>query len=140
MKRNRKNFRMERGFTLIEVLAAILLIGIVVPVAMHGISGALGAADTAHHTAEAAELGEQQLNQMIADGTITTASSGDFGAAYPAYSWTMQTNQRDYGVSELVMTITWNASGGQRSLKLSTMLSTETSTSTTTSSTTGAKP
>jgi prepilin-type N-terminal cleavage/methylation domain-containing protein len=116
----------SRGFTLIEVLATILLISIVLPVVMRGINVALSVADTAHHTSEAASLGEEKLNEMLTDGSITTTTSGDFGADYPAYTWTLQTNQRDYGMEEVVMTIVWTASGGQRTLNLSTMISTET--------------
>jgi prepilin-type N-terminal cleavage/methylation domain-containing protein len=124
----------SRGFTLIEVLATILLISIVLPVVMRGINVALSAADTARHTSEASSLGEEKLNEMLTDGSITTTTSGDFGTDYPAYTWTIQTNQRDYGMEEVVMTIVWTASGGQRTLKLSTMISTETASNAATAS------
>jgi prepilin-type N-terminal cleavage/methylation domain-containing protein len=118
MKRSRKN---SRGFTLIEVLVTIVLMSVVLPVAMHGISIALNAADVAHHTSEAASLGAAKMNELIATGAITE-TQGDFGTDWPAYAWSMQSNARDFGVTELVMTITWNGRDGQRSLNISSMI------------------
>ena len=128
MKRNRKN---PSGFTLIEVLVTLLLMGIVLPVAMRGISVASHAADVARHTSEASSLGEAKLNELVAEG-ISTATSGDFGTDWPAYSWTIQTTARDYGVTEVVMTVSWPDRAGQRSLNISTMISSQAQQSSTT--------
>ena len=61
------------GFTLVEVLATLVLLGIVVPVAMRGVSVALAAAQTAKRTAEATSLAQSKLNEMIADGSWQTS-------------------------------------------------------------------
>ena len=52
------------GFTLIEVLAALVLIGVVLPVAMKGVSIAMQAASHARHTGEAVELARHKLTEL----------------------------------------------------------------------------
>ena len=118
MMRRSKNFG---GFTLVEVLVTMLLMGILLPVAMRGISVSLAQADNARHVSEAATLGESKLNELVATGA-TTGNSGDFGADWPAYKWTLQTTARDFGVSEVVMTVSWAGRDGPRSLNVSTMV------------------
>jgi prepilin-type N-terminal cleavage/methylation domain-containing protein len=124
-----------RGFTLIEVLATLVLLGIVMPVAMRGVSLALAAASTARHTAEAASLAEAKLNELVADGSWqTSGQTGDF-PDNPEYHWTCENTSRDYGTSEVALHVTWTQRGVERSMSLSTLVNT--STSTTTSGTTG---
>ena len=114
----------RRGFTLIEVLATMVLLAIVLPVAMRGVSVSLGAAENAQHRAEAASLGESKLNTLVSTGEWSnTAPSGDFGADWPAYQWTMQTTQRDFNTTEVMLTVTWTERGTQRSLPISTLVS-----------------
>ena len=55
----------DEGFTLVEVLATLVLMGIVIPVAMHGVSIAMSAASNARKTAEAATLAETKLNELL---------------------------------------------------------------------------
>jgi prepilin-type N-terminal cleavage/methylation domain-containing protein len=112
-----------RGFTLIEVLATMLLLGIVLPVAMRGVSLALAASENARHTSEATALGEAKLNELVASGEWSAANgNGDFGTDFPGYRWTFQSVARDYGVSELAVTVSWDQRGGQRSLVFSTLV------------------
>src|SRR5438045_1644546 len=114
----------RRGFTLIEVLATMVLLAIVLPVAMRGVSVSLAAAENAQHRAEAASLGEAKLNSMIATGEWSnTAPSGDFGGDWPGYQWSLQTQQRDFNTTEVMLTVTWTERGSQRSLPISTLVS-----------------
>src|SRR5438552_3049287 len=80
MKRVRlNNLSANRGFTLVEVLATLLIMGIVLPVAMKGVSVMLGTASTARHMQEAAALGETKLNDLIISGdALAPTASGDF--------------------------------------------------------------
>src|SRR4051812_31300269 len=64
----------RRGFTLIEVLATMVLLGIIIPVAMRGVSISLAAADKAKHTSQAAALAESKLNDLL-----TQSASGGSG-------------------------------------------------------------
>jgi len=114
---------MRRAFTLIEVMATLVLLGIVLPVAMRGISVALAASENARHMSEAATLGQAKLNEIVSTGEWATMStSGDFGTDWPAYQWTCQTVPRDYNVTELVLTVNWLQRGQTRSLNVSSMV------------------
>ena len=57
----------RRGFTLVEVLATLVLLGIILPIAMRGVSMAMAAASNARRTAEATSLAEAKLNMLLVD-------------------------------------------------------------------------
>src|SRR4051794_38319604 len=59
---------MRAGFTLIEVLATLVLLGIILPAAMRGVSIGLAMASHARHVTEAAQLAEAKLNELVATG------------------------------------------------------------------------
>ena len=119
-RRDRRGTR--AGFTLVEVLAALVIMAVVLPVAMRGISLALAAASSAKHLTEASTLAESKLNQIVAEGgTTSTATSGNFDPDYPGYEWTLQTAARDYGLTEFDLTVTWTERGQQKSLLLTTL-------------------
>lgn len=110
------------GFTLVEVLCALVLIGVVLPVAMRGISLSLAAASKARHTGEASELARHKLAELsLQTDTSLYSSSGDFGADWPEYKWQSTFVSRDYGVNELTVTVTWKSRGEDQSLALSTL-------------------
>lgn len=112
----------RRGFTLIEVLAALVLIGVVLPVAMRGISLSLMAASKARHTGEGIELARHKLAELALSPDVSTyIGTGDFGADWPDYKWTSAYVSRDYGVNELTVTVTWKARGQDESLALTTL-------------------
>jgi prepilin-type N-terminal cleavage/methylation domain-containing protein len=139
----RRHGRSRRGFTLVEVLAALVLMGIVLPVAMRGATLAMRAASTARHQAEAATLGEAKLSEMVTQGDWTSSGTdGDFGPDFPLYHWSLQSNQRDLDVTELMMTVTWKDRGEDRTVNISTLayISTGDTTGSGTGSGTGATP
>ena len=71
--------RIHKGFSLIEVLAAMLLIGIVLPVAMRGYSLSVQLAAQSKQTTESAALGDSKLNELVATGDWKLGLlSGDF--------------------------------------------------------------
>ena len=112
------------AFTLIEVLATLVLLGIILPVTMRGVSMALAASSHARHTAEATVLAQAKLNDLIAEGTWNqTQGSGDFAPDHPEYRWTCASEQRDYGLDQVTVTVTWSERGQDRSLNLSTLAS-----------------
>ena len=126
----RHNFkRTASGFTLIEVLATLLLVGIVLPVTMRGVSLALAAASNARHVAEATSLAETTLSELTTDTlSATTDGSGDFGADHPGYTWTSQRASRDYGLTEIALRVDWVERGQTKSITVSTLKYDSTST------------
>jgi prepilin-type N-terminal cleavage/methylation domain-containing protein len=109
------------GFTLIEVLAAIVLFTIVLPAAMMGISSALSAADYSRRSIEAAALGEAKLNELIVSGEWQSGLlSGDFMPDSSNYTWKAQTVTQDLNITELDLQVSWISRGQERSIILST--------------------
>lgn len=110
------------GFTLPEVLAALVLIGVVLPVALRGVSVALATASKAKHNSEAVELARHKLTELsLATDASAYAGSGDFGTDWPGYRWESRSVTRDYGVTEVTVQVYWKSRGEEESLTLSTL-------------------
>lgn len=128
-----------RGFTLAEVLATLVLIGIVVPAVMRGVSVGLMASSHARHVAQAASLAEAKLAELVVTGQWGLATSGgDFSPDWPQYRWTSQTYSLDFATNEIVLEVRWLERDMEQSMVLSTivyenanMTGTETTTGTT---------
>jgi prepilin-type N-terminal cleavage/methylation domain-containing protein len=81
----------RRAFTLIEVLAALLLMAIVIPVAMQGMSVASRAGLLGQRKAAAMRVAERMINELIVTGGMNqTSSSGTAVDGDTSYPWTMQ--------------------------------------------------
>ena len=120
--------RSRGGFTLVEVLAALLLMAIVLPVAMQGITLATRASTTARSRTEASGLAESKLNELIATGQWQTGNlSGQCDGDFSNYSWAATVspwNQDTSGqnIQELDLTVSWTTSGRVRNVMLSTLV------------------
>ena len=116
--------RKSHGFTLVEVLAAMAIIALVLPVAMRGISLATRLGGEARHRSEAAELARLKLYDLTSGGTRNGGLGGDFGADWPDYRWTatLQTWNGNTTLEQLDVTVTWSDGRGQRSLVMSTLI------------------
>ena len=112
-----------RGFTLVEVLAALVLVGVVLPVAMRGITLSLRASALARHRLEAAELAQQKIAEhLVVRDASTFNDTGDFGAAWPEYRWASRGGVAGYGVYDLTVTVTWQDRDRERSVTLATLV------------------
>jgi len=123
------------GFTLVEVLAAVMLVSIILPAAMRGISVSTQAASAARHRNEAAALGQCKLDEIVSTQEYLTNSnmSGDFGPDWPGYQWNVQiqdwspngtapTNFTGTLVEELDMHVTWTDRSRPQEKVLSTLV------------------
>lgn len=125
---SRSRFTRAAGFTLIEVLVTMALMAAILPVAMRGISIAISAGSSARHRVEAATLGQAKLAELVSTATIEfdtsqLGSSGDFGEAYPGYSWSSRVvDDVNLGVSNVTFTVSWLERGSTRTLDISTMV------------------
>ncbi|HEX4053970.1 MAG TPA: prepilin-type N-terminal cleavage/methylation domain-containing protein [Tepidisphaeraceae bacterium] len=118
----------RRGFTLIEVLVTLVLIGIVLPAIMHGVTVAMAAGDSARHRNEATELAKSELAQIIAGSQWSNATnlSGDFSPDWPGYQWKATVYPWDQdtsgmGIQQIDLTVTWQERGHPESLTLTTL-------------------
>ena len=119
--------RFVPGFTLIEVLAAMMLIAIALPAIIKGIDLATNVSSTARHRNEAIGLGESKLKEIVVAVEWQGGQmSGDFGADWPNYHWQASVfnwplDQTGVGIQEIDLVVTWPARGRTDSCKLSTL-------------------
>ncbi len=79
------------GFTLAEVLAALLFMAIVIPVAVQGLHVASRAGTVAERKAVAARLADSRLNELIVTGQWqSSAQKGTIEEGWQSYSWTLE--------------------------------------------------
>ncbi len=127
----------RRGFTLIEALAALLLVGIVMPIAMQAMSLTLRLAGTAARTNTAVMLAESTMHELLARQTWDstelegTFDDVDFGECDPAgariasspYRWQATlVDWIDSSLSELTVRVTWMARGREHEVTLTTLV------------------
>jgi len=114
----------RRGFTLIEILATLLLVAIILPVAMSGISLALNVADESKRRTEAAALAQSKLAEIVAYNEWTTASlGGDFSPDRPQYRWAAQaTAWEGTQLQQLDVQVLWRSRGQDHHVTLSTLV------------------
>ena len=115
--------RAHRGISLIEVLAALVLVGIVVPVAMEGINASLRAAARARHLSEAAQLAQLKIAEylVVRDATLF-GGSGSFGDAWPEYSWEVTNESGPMNTYLVTLNVYWLERGQQQSYRISTLV------------------
>src|SRR5512143_57231 len=82
--------RARAGFTLAEVLAALLFMAIVIPVAVQGLHIASRAGSVAERKAVGARLAETKLNELIVTGQWqSSAQRGTIAEGLRSYSWAL---------------------------------------------------
>ena len=116
--------RRSGGFTFVELLATVVLIGIIMPVAMQTIGLCTRLAGQSRKEMEAASLASTKLTELTASQDWETgARSGDFGTDWPGYRWTADVfNWTDSKLRQLDVTVTWQSQGRQRQLVMSTLV------------------
>jgi type II secretory pathway pseudopilin PulG len=109
---------------MVEALAAVAIIGIVMPVALYGIGLATQAAGLAQQRAEATEIAGNKLNEIIVTNQWSSGGlAGDTEQGPRTYHW--ETTVQDWTVStlhEVGVKVTWTSRGHPRELKVSTLM------------------
>jgi len=117
----------NKGFTFVEVLATMMLMAIVLPVVMNGITMSLSAAGYAKQQSEASMLAQGKMTELIANGEWQQAGAGgNFAPDHPEFRWTAQVS--DWDGSDLMqldvtVTWTWRYKNSERSVTLTTLVS-----------------
>lgn len=116
--------RHSRGFTLIEALAAVVFVGIVLPVVMRGFSLATQLGEAAKRRAEAATLAHSVMSELaITRAWQTGTLSGDFGDDHPEYHWQAELKAWDDSTMlELDIHVLWNSAGNEQRITVSTLV------------------
>ena len=81
----------QAAFTLAEVLAALLFMAIVIPVAVQGLHIASRAGSVSERKALGARLAENKLNELVVTGQWQSAAQkGTIQEGFQSYSWQLQ--------------------------------------------------
>lgn len=110
--------------TLVEVLAALLLMAIVIPVAMEGMSIASRAGVLGQRKAAAMRVAERVLNELIIEGeTAQTSASGMTTDGDTAYPWTMRSEPwPEDAMLQLTVVVTFTVQGSDFTVNVSTLI------------------
>lgn len=117
-----------RAFTLIEALAALMLVAIVLPFVMRGIT--LSASSAAHtdRQATAMMLAQTQMEEAILSEAWTFGSAeGEFDETYgdgaERYTWTLTDEDwQSTDFRELTLTVRWMRGQEERTVSLKTVV------------------
>lgn len=117
--------RAERGFTLVEVLAALLFMAIVVPAAVEGLRIANLAGEVGQRKATAARIGETVLNELVVTHQWQSGAQNGTVAEGPVpFRWRMRTepwNQQNI-LRLLTVEVTFPVQGKEYDVRLSTVV------------------
>lgn len=114
----------ERGFTFVEILAALLFTAIVVPVALQGITLAHRAGVLAEHKVTTLRLADAHMNELI----VTQAwkrglREGTFGEEWPGYQWSLDESVwMEDNMRMLTLRVTYHSQGQTYWESLSTLV------------------
>jgi type II secretory pathway pseudopilin PulG len=112
------------GFTIVEVMAALVVVAIVLPTLIQGTLLCMDLAVHARMQAQAASLAQAKLSELAATRMIDQAmQTGDFGERWPQYEW-MATVQSwdDPRLVELDVSVLWNRRGKDYGVTVSTLI------------------
>ena len=115
----------SRGFTLVEVLAAMLFMAIVIPVVVE----AMAIANRAAVVAERSRVAAQLADKLLSEATVTNQwrngdQTGDFEPDYPGYEWRLTTAGWNEDVMRVVsVEVAFLVQGRTSSVRLSTLVS-----------------
>jgi len=118
----------ERGFTLVEVLATFVLIALILPVVMEGLSLSMKLGTKSKRQVEAGALAETKLAEVLLSGDYNNGDlSGEFDDE-SEYKWSLEVEdwEKEDSMQQLTMTVDWtDALGTDHSVELSTLVYTE---------------
>lgn len=115
--------RHRRAFTLIEVLAALLLMAIVIPVAMQGMSTASRAGLLGQRKAAAMRVAERMLNELLITGEMDqSSSSGTVIEGDTSYPWAMESEPwSEDTMTQVTVRVTFSLQGSEFEVSASTL-------------------
>jgi hypothetical protein len=118
-----KGHRRESAFTLAEVLAALMFMAIVIPVAVEALHVAGVAGEVAVRKAEAARVADAILNESIVTTNWNRAVTGTVMQNGRTFQWSLrnETWPADSGMDLVTAEVDFSAQGRTYSVRLSTL-------------------
>lgn len=115
------------AFTLAEVLAALVFMAIVIPVALQGLQIASRAGTVAERKREAARVAERVLNEsIVTTNYVQAVSSGTVREAEREYRWTLRTEAWTESAMQLLsVEVTFPVQGQDYTVPMSTLVSSQ---------------
>lgn len=119
-----KSKRLSRGFTLVEVLAALLFMAILVPVTMEAVRVASRAGQVSERKSVAARIAERVLNELSATGGLRQNSgSGRIEERLRSYGWVMRSESwKEDRMNLVTVTVSYEVQGQTYDVSLSTLI------------------
>jgi type II secretory pathway pseudopilin PulG len=119
--------RARRAFTLAEVLAAMMFMAIVIPVAMQGLRIASLAGEVGQRKIVAARIGNKILNELKVTGQLqNTSQKGVVQENGIQYTWSVRssawTEDSTSPMTLITLIVTYAAQGKNYDVSLSTLL------------------
>ena len=115
----------SRGFTLVELLATLVLVAVILPVAMRGISMATTVAGLTAQRMTATTLAENRMaDLLVTQGWRDGSLAGDFADdGHPEFAWKGEVSDwNGIALQQLTVTVTWERRGHDRVVFLTTLV------------------
>jgi prepilin-type N-terminal cleavage/methylation domain-containing protein len=111
------------GFSLVEILCAVLVLGVALTGMVHGVTTALGSVKESEHQTVAALFAAGQVETLRAEGELQDGTKeGDCGESLPLYRWQQSITPAGIdGLHEVTVTVE-NAKSGKQIYELRTLL------------------
>src|SRR5678815_5922911 len=116
------------AFTLAEVLAALVFMAILIPVALEGLSIASRAGVVAARKSEAALVAERVLNEnIVTTNWNTSVQNGTVRQGFRDFRWTLRNDPWDLDPNQnsmrlLSVEVTFSAQGRDHSVRMNTLV------------------
>ena len=111
---------LKNGFTLLEVMVALLIIATSFVVLLHTRNQSVTAADYAKRTTVATLLASERMSEIEQEDFPDTGEDGsNFGDDYPEYRWETTVSDTAYeNIKEVKVEVLWGEEGSERSIGL----------------------
>lgn len=114
---------MRKAFTLVEMMAAVVIFGISVVAGLEAITACLRSTDNARSHTQATFLAQGLMEEALAEtAPIPGEESGTFEEPFGAFEWTREVAETDTpGLYSVWVEVSWTDRGRPRSCELMTL-------------------
>ncbi|HXR06008.1 MAG TPA: prepilin-type N-terminal cleavage/methylation domain-containing protein [Candidatus Acidoferrum sp.] len=113
----------HRGFSLIEVMCAILILGLALVALTHGMTTALASTKDSEVRTTVVSLAAGQIETLRAGAVLSDGTTeGDFGDSFPKYTWEQTIAPAGLDGLHQVDVLVKDAKSGDTLYKLTTLL------------------